>query len=191
MNQDKYKIVIAGEGGQGGQTIAKILLEAAYRKKMEVSYIPNFGVEQRGGVSVAFVLLSKEEPIVYPKFDKGDIVVILSERSVKRTLRYVDKKTTVIYNSTFIKNSKPIKKAAKTVIGIDATTIAKEQLSPRVFNTIILGSIAAQLQVITLKQIQSAVKTTLGHKFKQKPKLEQLNLQAVELGYDLVTKNKK
>ena len=188
-DQDFKKIVIAGEGGQGVQTIAKILLEAGYRKKFEVSYIPNFGVEQRGGVSVSFLIIGQTKPIVFPKFDKGDIVVLLSERSVKRSLRYIDKKTTVIYNSTFIKNAKSIREAAKKTIGIDATTIAKKQFSPRVFNIIILGSIIGLLKEITLKQIQSAVKSVLSYKFKQKRKLEQLNLQAVEFGYDLVTKD--
>lgn len=190
MSEEK-KIIIAGEGGQGVQTIAKIILEAAYRKKMEVSYIPNFGVEQRGGVSVSFLKLSTDNPIVFPKFDKGDIVVILSERSVQRTLRYVDKKTVVIYNSTFIKNGSKIRQKAKSAIAVDATAIAKQQLTPRVFNIVILGTITALLNEFTLKQIQSAIKSVLGYKFKTKPKLEKLNLQAVELGYDLVAKKIK
>jgi len=190
MTEEK-KIIIAGEGGQGVQTIAKIILEAAYRKKMEVTYIPNFGVEQRGGVSVSFLKLSLDSPIVYPKFDKGDIVVILSERSVQRTLRYVNKKTTVVYNSTFIKNGSKIKQKAKSALAVEATAIAKKELDPRVFNTVILGAITALLDEFTLKQIQSAVKVVLGYKFKVKPKLEKLNLQAVELGYDLVVKKVK
>lgn len=190
MSEEK-KIIIAGEGGQGVQTIAKIILEAAYRKKMEVSYIPNFGVEQRGGVSVSFLKLSTDSPIVFPKFDKGNIVVILSERSVQRTLRYVDKKTIVIYNSTFIKNGSKIRQKAKSVLAVDATAIAKQQLTPRVFNIVILGAITALLNEFTLKQIQSAIKSVLGYKFKAKPKLEKLNLQAVELGYDLVAKKVK
>jgi len=181
------KIVVAGEGGQGVQTIAKILLQAAHQKKMQVSYIPNFGVEQRGGVSVAFVKIDPDQPIVFPKFDKGDLVVILSDRSVKRTLRYVDKNTEVIINSTFITNTKKIKTKAKKVRKVDATNLAKQELTPRVFNTIVLGTILALLPEITLKQGQAAVKKVLGYKFKTKPKLEKLNLQAVELGYDLVT----
>ena len=46
----RTKIVLAGEGGQGVQSIAKILVEAGYEAGKEVLYIPNFGVEQRGGV---------------------------------------------------------------------------------------------------------------------------------------------
>ena len=50
----RTKIVLAGEGGQGVQSIAKILVEAGYEAGKQILYIPNFGVEQRGGVSIAF-----------------------------------------------------------------------------------------------------------------------------------------
>jgi 2-oxoglutarate ferredoxin oxidoreductase subunit gamma len=49
------KIALAGEGGQGVQSIAEILAEAANEGGKNALYIPNFGVEQRGGVSIAFV----------------------------------------------------------------------------------------------------------------------------------------
>ena len=44
------KIVLAGEGGQGVQIIANMLAESAYAEGKEAAYIPNFGVEQRGGI---------------------------------------------------------------------------------------------------------------------------------------------
>ena len=52
IKMSRTKIVLAGEGGQGVQSIAKILVEAGYEAGKQVLYIPNFGVEQRGGVSV-------------------------------------------------------------------------------------------------------------------------------------------
>ncbi len=47
------KILIAGEGGQGVQTISKILLDILNIKDYQISFVPNYGVEQRGGVSLA------------------------------------------------------------------------------------------------------------------------------------------
>ena len=57
----RTKIVLAGEGGQGVQSVAKILVEAGYEAGKQILYIPNFGVEQRGGVSIAFcqILMKK------------------------------------------------------------------------------------------------------------------------------------
>ena len=56
----RTKIVLAGEGGQGVQSIAKILVEAGYEAGKQILYIPNFGVEQRGGVSIAFCQIADE-----------------------------------------------------------------------------------------------------------------------------------
>ncbi|MDO4542586.1 MAG: 2-oxoacid:acceptor oxidoreductase family protein, partial [Bacillota bacterium] len=57
---DLKRIMLAGEGGQGVQSVAAILSEASYAAGREVMYIPNFGVEQRGGVSIAFMQISDE-----------------------------------------------------------------------------------------------------------------------------------
>jgi 2-oxoglutarate ferredoxin oxidoreductase subunit gamma len=56
-----WKIALAGEGGQGVQSVAMILTEAAALEGKEILYIPNFGVEQRGGVSIAFVQIGDEK----------------------------------------------------------------------------------------------------------------------------------
>ncbi|MTI93870.1 MAG: pyruvate oxidoreductase subunit gamma [Firmicutes bacterium] len=93
------KIALAGEGGQGVQAIANILAEAADAEGKEAIYIPNFGVEQRGGVSIAYVQID-DERIGSPKFPKGDIVIALSARAIERTRRYVDERTTFVYDSS-------------------------------------------------------------------------------------------
>ena len=52
-----WKIAAAGEGGQGVQALAETLALAAYRAGLNALYIPNFGIEQRGGVSLALSLI--------------------------------------------------------------------------------------------------------------------------------------
>lgn len=95
------RIVLAGEGGQGVQVIANILAESANAEGKEAIYIPNFGVEQRGGVSLAFVQID-DERIGSPKFPKADIVVALSNRAVDRTRQYVDNRTTFVYDDSLV-----------------------------------------------------------------------------------------
>jgi 2-oxoglutarate ferredoxin oxidoreductase subunit gamma len=95
------KIVIAGEGGQGVQAIGDILAEAGNNEQKEALYIPNFGVEQRGGVSVAFVQISDEQ-IGSPKFKSADIVMALSERAVQRTKQFVTGDTIFVYDNSLI-----------------------------------------------------------------------------------------
>jgi len=89
------KILMAGEGGQGVQAIAEILAKAAFLENKKALYIPNFGVEQRGGVSLAFVIID-DQPVVYPKFAKADLLAVLSERSWERVKDYVDTQTKII-----------------------------------------------------------------------------------------------
>lgn len=109
------RIVLAGEGGQGVQVIANILAEAAYAEGKEAVYIPNFGVEQRGGVSIAFVQID-DKRIDSPKFPKADIVVALSNRAVDRTRQYVDERTTFVYDDSLVATAE----IHEDVIGIQA-----------------------------------------------------------------------
>lgn len=97
----KKRIALGGEGGQGVQSAADILAQAAFEEGREVLYIPNFGIEQRGGVSLAFVQVS-EKPIGSPKFAQADLVVALSARSLKRLEPYMGKESTVLYDNSLL-----------------------------------------------------------------------------------------
>ncbi len=96
-----WRIAVAGEGGQGVQLIGEVLAEAAFRSGKEAVYIPNFGVEQRGGVSIAMVQIA-DQAIGAPKFAKADILVPLSARAMKRTLDFIGPDTLYIYEASAI-----------------------------------------------------------------------------------------
>lgn len=179
----RTKIVLAGEGGQGVQSIAKILVESGYAANKKVLYIPNFGVEQRGGVSIAFCQISDTE-IGEPRFSKGDIVMMLSDRAIERCATYVDKNTTVIYD-TSVCTTKP-EMEAKKIIGIPASKIANDELTSRVFNIIVLGVILKATDVVEMKYVKDAIELALGKKFDAKPELRELNYKALELGMSLI-----
>jgi len=81
------KILLAGEGGQGIQTIADVISKTSFEKGLNVSSIPNYGLEQRGGVSLSYIQISDEE-IIYPRFSHPDILLILSDQARERTKQY-------------------------------------------------------------------------------------------------------
>ncbi len=89
------KILLAGEGGQGVQTIADVISKTAFEKGLVVSSIPNYGLEQRGGVSLSYIKISDEE-IIYPRFTHPDILLILSDQARERTKEYQAKSANVI-----------------------------------------------------------------------------------------------
>jgi 2-oxoglutarate ferredoxin oxidoreductase subunit gamma len=122
------KIAIAGEGGQGVQSIAEILAEAANRQGKFALYIPNFGVEQRGGVSIAYVQIGDRQ-IGSPKFTAADILIPLSPRAVKRTKVHAGKDTMYIYDNSLIQQGE----VGDSIIGLqyfDVTPPCPTAVSP-------------------------------------------------------------
>ena len=179
------KIVLAGEGGQGVQSVAEILAEAANEKGREALYIPNFGVEQRGGVSVAFLQIG-DEPIGAPKFQIGDIVIALSDRAVSRTRQYVGPDTVFVYDSGIEDIQDELPTNTNKIYAIPAIEVSKNGLHPRVFNVIIMGAVIKATGVVAMEDAKNAIEIKLGSKFEKDPKLREMNFKAMERGAELV-----
>jgi len=178
------RIIISGEGGQGVQTIAKVLSTSAYMSGHKSLYVANYGVEQRGGVSLGFVQISGKE-IGFPKFQCADILVILVDRAVERTLEYVKKNTLVIYDKDLVSEDS-IKKVCSKTLGIEASKIAKEKMVAKVFDMIVLGALVNIVGDIDEKYVKEALHEILAHKYKKQPELKHFNEKAVEIGKKLV-----
>jgi len=181
------RIALAGEGGQGVQSIAEIMAEAAYENNQQALYIPNFGLEQRGGVSIAFIQFS-DKRIGAPKFQKADVVVALSERAVIRTLGYSGPETLFVYDSSFKLGPDELPKVAKKVISIPAIETANKELHPRVFNIIIMGCVIGLSGVVSFEAAKEALEHKLAYKFDKNPSLRELNFKALEIGRQLAEK---
>ncbi|MEA1962473.1 MAG: 2-oxoacid:acceptor oxidoreductase family protein [Bacillota bacterium] len=184
------RIALAGEGGQGVQSIAEILAEAAYNSDKQALYIPNFGLEQRGGVSIAFIQFS-DERIGAPKFNKADVVIALSDRAIPRTVDYSDQKTLYVYDSGIKISPEELPSEAKQIIGIPALDIANNELHPRVFNIIIMGAVIGLTNVVSFEAAKSALDHKLAAKFEKNPALRDLNYKALEIGKNLAEKSLK
>lgn len=192
MNKPK-KIIITGEGGQGVQTIAQILALSAFDAGKEATYIPNYGVEQRGGVSVAFVqICSCEETdkscgchIGFPKFDKADLLINLRERAVERTKQYVTKETLYVYDSVLVKSSS-LARISCEKIAIPAQSYASEKLESKVFNMIILGAVLEATKVLSKEAVEKKLDQFFADKYKKHPELKHLNKKALAVGIEMI-----
>ena len=151
------KILFAGEGGRGVQVAAQILAQAAFREGKKVSYIPNFGVEQRGGFSLAFLIIDNR-PIVYPKFAIADIAAIFSKDSLERVKKHLDKGTKIIFGP-----------------GVKEKT----GLAPRVWNTAILGKVNRVGGIVKEASLIEAMDERWQKQFEKNPDLRKLNLEAL------------
>lgn len=154
------KILFSGEGGQGVQVMAEILARAAFNEGKHCLYIPNFGVEQRGGVSLAFVTIDNQ-PVVYPKFEIADFCAILSNRCCPRVNCHICKDTLVIR-------------------GPAVTDGIKTNLSPKVWNILILGKINKLAKVVKTDSLIRAMDERFSAQFKKNPKLRELDIEALK-----------
>ena len=188
MMSDLKKIMLAGEGGQGVQSVAAILSEAAYQAGKDVMYIPNFGVEQRGGVSIAFMQISSET-IGSPKFDDAEIIVALSDRAIERVKMYVNPNTVYVYDANIgaeARNHLPAADSVAKLVEIPAHKIANTELHVRVFNVIIMGAVLGLTDIVSVDVIKAALEKKFAAKFTADPSLRDMNYTALEKGLSLV-----
>jgi len=100
-------ILLSGDGGQGVQLLSYVLCHAMIKNGYSVSHIPNYGLEQRGGVSLGFIRVAEgNESIAYPKFSKADYLLIISDQARERTSSFVGESTFVIDKKDYTEDLK-------------------------------------------------------------------------------------
>ncbi len=177
------KILLAGDGGQGVQTIAKIMTQAARKSNKFSSYIPAFGVEQRGGVSLAYVQID-DKNIAYSRFAQADIIVIFCKRAVEVIKPFIKDHTLVIYDNSAIdtKSLALIKNSVKNYIAIPAQKIAQTKYSTKVLNMIMLGALSQTVKDVSIQEIENQIVIELHDKIAQNHALSDLNMKAFHEG---------
>lgn len=183
------RIIIAGEGGQGIQSLAHILTRAAYNQGMNVSYLPNFGVEQRGGVSLAYIQVSEGE-ISFPKFQKADILVLFAARAIKRIETYLKKDTIIIFDNSLI-DEDDLNHFRVEKIALPASKYARDNLVSRVFNIILLGAVVSEIPKLKIKKVEQELLEFFSEKIKEEPELKHFNVTGLNYGFDTVSELKR
>ena len=186
MSQEPFRIIICGEGGQGALSAAEIIARSAHAQGKVALAMPFFSTEKRGGVSMAFAQIG-DRPIPYPKFGKADLWVALSQRSVGRIAAWLAPETKVIVNSFLVKDVSALE--GHEVHAIDAVRIANEEVkSPRTFNMVIMGAMAALIPGLDRGAFTAALARHFADKYRLRPELQAQNERAFEIGYGLAQK---
>lgn len=181
------KLILSGEGGQGIQTIAKSLVAAAVDQGLNASYLPSFGVEQRGTPSIAHVIIS-DKAINYPRFESANMVMALAERAVLKVNKFITPNTDVLFDSSTI-SSDCFTRISVHKMAIPATKLSKEKFNPRSYNVLMYGVMVNMLKLDCNKSWKS-LRNQLKDKFKTR-KIEDDNKDAYEFGYDAVLEKKR
>ena len=173
------KIIIAGFGGQGVLSLGQFIAYAAMYENMEVSWLPSYGPEMRGGTSNCSVVVS-DKPIGSPIIATPDTLIAMNKPSLDKFINKVKPGGLVIVNSSLIKDK--VERDDVRVLYINANDIALEAGSNKTANIVVLGAFIKMTGILKAED----VKNTIGKIFAAKPKVIPMNHVAFDLGYNFV-----
>lgn len=138
--------------------MGKILAYAALMDNLEVTWMPSYGPEQRGGTANVTVILS-DQSISSPVLDTYDIAVILNQQSLDKFESHVKPGGLLIYDPSGI-HHKPTRKDI-TVVPVDAMTATIEMGNPKGYNMILLGALIKKRPMVSLEAVLRGLKKAL------------------------------
>ena len=178
----KKEIIISGFGGQGVLSMGKILAYSGLMDNKEVTWMPAYGPEQRGGTANVTVIVS-DEKISSPILSKFDIAIVINQPSLEKFEPKLKPGGILIYDSFGIIN--PPTRSDITVYRIDAMDKAAEMKNGKVFNMIVLGGLLKVAPVVSTAGVEKALFKTLPERHHG---LIPLNMQAIEEGGKIIAK---
>ncbi len=170
------EIIISGFGGQGVLFAGQLLAYAAMDSGKEVTWIPSYGPEMRGGTANCTVIISDEE-IGSPTVRKPKAALVLNLPSLDKYESLVVPGGVLIANSSLINRN--VERDDLDSLLIPAQEIAEEIGNRRLINMVMLGALIERLPVLTLEQIAQALNDHLPERHR---KLLDLNYQAIHRG---------
>ncbi len=176
------EIIIAGFGGQGVLSMGKILAYAGVTQGKEVSWLPSYGPEMRGGTANVTVIVS-DELISSPTLNMYDTGIMLNQQSLDKFESAVKPGGTLIYDNNGI-----IRKPERTDINVYVIEAAKEAAilkNPRTFNMIVLGGYLKVKPVVDREHLREGLYKSLPERHHH---LIPINEEAILLGMEKIKK---
>ena len=175
------EILLAGFGGQGVLSMGKILAYSGLMDDKEVTWMPSYGPEQRGGTANVTVILS-DSKISSPVLDTYDIVVALNQQSLDKFAPKVKKGGILIYDTNGIHN-RPTRDDIK-IYPIDAMEATLEIGNSKAYNMVVMGALLNAMDYkLPMENVIKGLKKSLPERHH---KLIPLNEKAIEKGKSLI-----
>jgi 2-oxoglutarate ferredoxin oxidoreductase subunit gamma len=179
------EVVISGFGGQGALFAGQVLAYAAMDSGMNVTWIPSYGPEMRGGTANCTVIISDEE-IGSPLVRNPKAVLALNLPSLDKFESQVKSGGVLVVNQSLI--DRGVKRSDINTVMIPANQIAEEIGNKRLTNMVMLGALIKQLPVLPLEVIKKALEDHLPERHKD---LLPANFDALERGAAFAQKEVK
>ena len=170
------RIIVAGFGGQGILMIGKLLAHAGMIEGRQVTWLPSYGPEMRGGTANCHVIIS-ETMIGAPIVTEATGLIAMNLPSLDRFESSVQPGGWLLVNSSLVPRA-PTRRDLR-ILPIPVNEIAQQQGSQRVANVVMLGACLALAHPVQKASIVAAIEDVLGH---GKQHLLSINLNALEAG---------
>ena len=172
------KVLIAGFGGQGILFAGKVLAYKGLVEGKQLSWLPSYGPEMRGGTANCNVIIS-DEPVGSPIVDDPNVLIVMNLPSLDKYENAADPGAKIFVDSTLI--SRKVERDDVDVYYIPATKMAQELGVPTLANMIILGKVIKEAGVVDFEGMEEALKKVVSAR---KAHLIDVNLKAIKAGYD-------
>lgn len=178
-NNMVINICLVGEGGQGVQTTGKLLAQIARQAGYYATYVPNYGVEQRGGSSIAFIRISNYH-LDYPKFSSADHLFLLAKRSLPRAESLISSQTMICYNSDFANDNI---KSQKNCFPYPLSSLANELGAGKYLSMLVLGLVLQKIKIVNIDLAAGEIEKYFSKKIGQE--IIDNNKNALSMGFKL------
>lgn len=174
MSATQY--LFAGFGGQGILFSGKFLAYKGLMAGKNVSWLPSYGPEMRGGTASCSVVLS-DTPIGSPIVSEPNVLIAMNLPSLDRYEKSVAPGGTIFVDSTLIERK--VERTDVTVHYVPATQMASDNNMPTLANMILMGKVMKELGEYNLEEITAALKKVISAKHSD---MLEVNLKALEMG---------
>lgn len=172
------KYLFAGFGGQGILFAGKLLAYKGLTDEKQVSWLPSYGPEMRGGTASCSVILS-DSPVGSPIVSNPNILIAMNLPSLDKYEDTVEAGGMIFYDSSLIERE--VKRDDVKVFPIPATKLAEENGTPTLANMIIVGKVLAETGDFTDESVMAALKKVISAK---RADMLDVNLNAMKIGRD-------
>jgi 2-oxoglutarate ferredoxin oxidoreductase subunit gamma len=179
---EETSIIISGFGGQGTLFAGQVLAYASMDNGLEVTWIPSYGPEMRGGTANCTVIVS-EELIGSPLVRIPDVVLALNMPSVNKYENLLQDDGLLLANSSLF-NQEIERKSIQSLL-IPANDIASELGMDRLVNMIMVGAMLAMKPILPLDAVKKALEEHIPERHK---KTLPINFDAMDRGFDFAKK---
>ena len=172
------QILIAGFGGQGVLFMGKVLAYKGLVDDKEVSWLPSYGPEMRGGTANCSVILS-DEPVGSPIVTNPDILIAMNLPSLDKYEDAVVPGGMIFVDSSLIERK--VRRTDVKAFYLPATKMAAEQDMPTLANMIVLGKTMRECEAIGHANLEETLKKVISAKHQD---MLSYNMKAIETGYN-------